>query len=207
MSNEEQRDTETAKHSPEASSSVLQALNDTLDVYEDTPPIAVLIKEKRKEKGLSQREFSRRTDVTNVHLSRLERGECNPAIRTLTKLAPFLGYPLETLLAASHYQGVLPSDTPTYIDLEGQAINLEQAARSMYRIDGELFLLVWNFYKQFSASDSEVLKVLLKSTAECQGMTGHDENTGSKGFFAEALTDLKQFILSFGKMAHAATDQ
>ena len=64
---------------------------------------------------------------------------------------------------------------PTYVDLDGQVIDLEQTARIMYHMDGELFLLVQNFYKQYSATDSEVLKILFKSIAECQRITEKED--------------------------------
>lgn len=207
MNNEEQSDTETSKYTVETFSSVLSDANNTLNSYEETPTIAELIKQARKRKELSQIALSERADVSNVHLSRIERGECNPTIRTLAKLAPFLGYPIETLLAASHYQGTLPSDTPTYVDFDGQVIDLEQTARFMYHMDGELFLLVQNFYKKYSAADSEVLKILFKSIAECQRITETEEKTHSKHIFVEAFTNLKQFIVSFGKMAHATINK
>ncbi|MBD5510756.1 MAG: helix-turn-helix transcriptional regulator [Lachnospiraceae bacterium] len=203
MNNEEQADTEASKYTKETFSGVLPDADNTLNSYEETPTIADLIKQERKRKELSQIDLSGRADVSNVHLSRIERGECNPTIRTLTKLAPFLGYSIETLLAASHYQGELPSDTPTFVDFDGQVINLEQIANFMYHVDGELLLLVHNFYKQYSAADSEVLKILLKSMAECRRITEKEEKTNSKHIFAETFTNLKQFIVSFGKMAHA----
>lgn len=203
MNNEEQSDTEASKYTKETFSGVLPDADNTLNSYEETPTIANLIKQERKRKELSQIDLSGRADVSNVHLSRIERGECNPTIRTLTKLAPFLGYPIETLLAASHYQGSLPSDTPTFVDFDGQVINLEQIASFMYHVDGELLLLVHNFYKQYSVADSEVLKILLKSMAECRRITEKEEKTNSKHIFAETFTNLKQFIISFGKMAHA----
>ncbi|MDE7382971.1 MAG: helix-turn-helix transcriptional regulator [Treponemataceae bacterium] len=203
MNNEEQSDTEASKYTKEIFSGVLPDADNTLNSYEETPTIADLIKQERKRKELSQIDLSGTADVSNVHLSRIERGECNPTIRTLAKLAPFLGYSIETLLAASHYQGTLPSDTPTFVDLDGQVIDLEQTARFMYHVDGELFLLARNFYKQYSAADSEVLKILLKSMAECRRITEREEKTNSKHIFAETFTNLKQFIMSFGKMAHA----
>ena len=206
MNNEEKHDTEASKHPAEIMSDAVPVLGYTSDPVEETPPIAELIKLMRKEKGLSQIELSQKIDVTNVQLSRIERGECTPTVRTLIKLAPHLGYSLETLLAASHYQGTLPSSTPTYVDLEGQMIDLGQAARSMYRIDGELFLLFWNFFRQYSSYDSEVLKVLLKGMAKSHLMTEQEENASPGQPFTDAFTHLKQFILSFGKMASAATD-
>lgn len=206
MNNEEKHDTEASKHPAEIVSDAVPIAGYTFSLVEETPPITDLIKLERKERGLSQLEFSQKADITNVQLSRIEQGKCIPTVRTLTKLAPFLGYPLETLLAASHYQGTLPSSTPTYVDLEGQRIDLEQAARTMYRTDGELFLLFWGFFRQYSSSDSEVLKVLLKSMAKTNHTTEQEENASSRQPFTDAFTHLKQFILSFGKMAPAATD-
>lgn len=206
MENEKKHDTEVSKHPVNTASNAVFIANPALDSVEEILPIADLIKQERRKRGLSQLEFSQKSNVTNVQLSRIEHGECIPTVRTLIKLAPFLGYPLETLLVASHYQGSLPSAGPTYVDVKGEIVDLEQAACTMYRTDGELFLLFWDFFRQYSSSDSEVVKVLLKSMAKTHQTTEQAENTNSMQLFTDAFTHLKQFILSFWKMASATTD-
>lgn len=215
MNNDENYDTESGNHSVQTLSDVSHATDNASIMLEEIPPIATLIKQERTKKKISQKKFSLNTDITNVHLSRIERGECVPSVRTLTRFAPYLGYPMETLLIASHYQGSLPSSTPTYVDLNGQVIDLEKAAQSMYHIDGELLLLIWNFYMNYTISDSELLKVLLKGIDICQRTTtvkDMDTNvstnsnvaceTSSNHLFVEAFKNLKEFIFSFSKLVH-----
>lgn len=213
MNNEENYDSDPGKHTIKIFPEALGYLNNTLPA-DEIPPIDVLIKQERTKKEISQKELAKNGDVTNIQISRIERGECNPSVRTLVRLAPYLGYPLEILLIASHYRGNLPTVTPTYIDLDGRVIDLEQAVQSMYQIDGELLLLMIDFYKNYTLSEGKLLKILLKSIAECRNTNTEAANTvvpdedksnkkvNSSHRFAEAFSNLKQFIFSFDKLVH-----
>ena len=198
------------------------AFPDSVPETSEIIPIAELIKLTRKNKGLSQKALAAKTGITNVHLSRIENGEANPSVRTLVKLAPILGYSLEDLLIASHYQGELPSSTPTYLDFNGNIIDLISVVSFMYHTDGELLLLLWTFYQNYSASDSELLKIIIKSINECQNVIDEDLGThnsnndtskedisnqknSSDNLFISAFNDLKQFIFSFDKIVHPQT--
>ncbi len=178
-----------------------------------------LLKQGRKAKGLSQKALSAKIGITNVQLSRIENGDSLPSVSTLTKLAPILGYSLEELLIASNYQGKLPSSTPTYLDLNGKVIDLTLIAQTMYRTDGELLLLLWDFYQDYTASDGELLKIVARSITECRKVTeedvaSHNQNSNSsnepaldskvlqKNLFISAFNHLKQFLFSFDKLAH-----
>ncbi|SFS73345.1 Helix-turn-helix [Succinivibrio dextrinosolvens] len=52
----------------------------------------------RKEKGLTQKELSELTGITQADLSKIENGNANPSIRTLKKLAAGLGKRLQVSL-------------------------------------------------------------------------------------------------------------
>ena len=41
----------------------------------------------RKESGLTQKELSERTGITQADISRLEKGNANPSLKTLQRLA------------------------------------------------------------------------------------------------------------------------
>ena len=45
----------------------------------------------RKQSGLTQKELSERTGITQGDISKLERGNANPSIRTLQRLANGMG--------------------------------------------------------------------------------------------------------------------
>ena len=212
MNNEENHDSEsgtsTYKVFPE---NTLGYISD-MPPLEEIAPIDVLLKQERAKKEISQKDLAKVGDITNIQISRIERGESSPSVRTLVRLAPYLGYPLEDLLIASHYRGTLPTVKPTYIDLDGRAIDLEQAAQTMYRIDGELLLLMIDLYKNYTISDGKLLKILLKSIAECRNTDTKYSNSSdekkpgkeakSNHLFINAFNNLKQFIFSFNEMAH-----
>ena len=48
----------------------------------------------RKENGLTQKQLSDRTGITQADISRLESGNANPSLRTLQRLAEGLGMKL-----------------------------------------------------------------------------------------------------------------
>ena len=49
----------------------------------------------RKESGLTQKELSERTGIAQSDISRLERGNANPSLRTLQRLAEGMGMKLK----------------------------------------------------------------------------------------------------------------
>ena len=51
--------------------------------------------EMRKERGLTQKELSARTGITQGDISRLENGNGNPSIKTLKRLADAMGMSLK----------------------------------------------------------------------------------------------------------------
>jgi transcriptional regulator with XRE-family HTH domain len=61
--------------------------------------LGALLREERRAAGLSQRELSERTNVSNAYLSQVERGRHEPSLRVLTSVASTLGVSLESLLA------------------------------------------------------------------------------------------------------------
>lgn len=59
------------------------------------------IQEIRLTKGLSLRALAKRADVSVAYLSKLERGEANPTVGLLKRIADALGAPLDTLVDSS----------------------------------------------------------------------------------------------------------
>lgn len=62
----------------------------------DQPERAIIqaIIDARKQSGLTQKELSERTGITQGDISKLERGNANPSIRTLQRLAAGMGMKL-----------------------------------------------------------------------------------------------------------------
>ena len=176
------------------------------------PPFPNLMKEAREMKQISQKTLSQKSGLTNVQISRLESKKCSPSIRTLAKLAPFLGYCLEDLLLSASYSGTVESDKPTYTDTDGNVIDLQQEMQNMYRIDGELLLLFIKFFKHYTLADGELLKIILQNIEEYRGLdlseSQSDEmpkkaDTAKKEAYAELFDNLKRFLISFDKAKNA----
>ncbi len=65
--------------------------------YESLQPEHAIIQaliDARKESGLTQKELSERTGIAQGDISKLERGNGNPSIRTLQRLAKGMGMTL-----------------------------------------------------------------------------------------------------------------
>jgi transcriptional regulator with XRE-family HTH domain len=69
--------------------------------------LGALLRAERTAAGLSLRELSERTNVSNAYLSQVERGRHEPSLRVLTAVASTLGLSLESLLARA---GILEPD-------------------------------------------------------------------------------------------------
>ena len=54
----------------------------------------------RKESGLTQKELAARTGIAQADISKLERGNANPSLRTLQRLAAGMGRRLKIEFAA-----------------------------------------------------------------------------------------------------------
>ena len=57
----------------------------------------------RRSIGLSQTEFAEKINLNRSHLSSIERGEENPTIDTLERVATVLGIPLHILMIERSY--------------------------------------------------------------------------------------------------------
>ena len=66
--------------------------------YEALEPEYIIMRamiEARREEGLTQKELSERSGITQADISRLENGNANPSIRTLQRLANAMGKTLK----------------------------------------------------------------------------------------------------------------
>jgi transcriptional regulator with XRE-family HTH domain len=61
------------------------------------------IREIRKKRKLSQTELAEKADVSFITISRIERGERDPHVRTLARIAKGLGVPAFELLRSANY--------------------------------------------------------------------------------------------------------
>lgn len=69
------------------------------DALEPEFAIIQAIIDARKETGLTQKELSERTGINQADISKLERGNANPSLRTLKRLAAGMGRTLKVEFA------------------------------------------------------------------------------------------------------------
>ena len=174
-------------------------------IYEQLEPINLLIKNTRERKNISQEDLAKKCNISNVQLSRIEQGKCRPSIRTLCRLAPFLGYDLDDLLLASSYSGTVPSSVPKYINLEEKVFDLSETAKHMYRVDGELFLIFSDFIDNSNLEDIEMVKDLLT----CMNTFYKNSNSIIDKKYETSIFDLfknlKNYIFAFIKLFKLAS--
>lgn len=72
--------------------------NTTIAPSELRSSLATNVRRARLERGWSLREFAGRADVSKALLSKIERGEGNPSIETLYRIAAAIGCPMSELL-------------------------------------------------------------------------------------------------------------
>ena len=65
--------------------------------------LANLVKEKRLEKELSQREFSKILGMSNSYVAHLEGGKIQPSVGTLRSISATLGIPYNKLAILAKY--------------------------------------------------------------------------------------------------------
>ena len=61
------------------------------DALQPELTIAQAMIDARKESGLTQKQLSERTGIAQADISKLERGNANPSLRTLQRLAAGMG--------------------------------------------------------------------------------------------------------------------
>ena len=61
------------------------------DTLQPELAIAQAMIDARKESGLTQKQLSERTGIAQAYISKLERGNANPSLRTLQRLAAGMG--------------------------------------------------------------------------------------------------------------------
>ena len=61
------------------------------DTLQPELTIAQAMIDARKESGLTQKQLSERTGIAQADISKLERGNANPSLRTLQRLAAGMG--------------------------------------------------------------------------------------------------------------------
>ena len=93
--------------------------------------IGILIRNRRKELGMNQAELSKRSTLSQAHVSRIEAGISYPSVFTILKLAKGLQLPPEALIAAAEPHGKWSPGT----DEADRKRGVFNAVRGMYGLD------------------------------------------------------------------------
>src|SRR6476646_9614566 len=111
--------------------------------------VANAIKEQRNALGISQEELAARAGLHRTYVSEVERGERNPSITSIEKLAQALEISITSLLAPSRSSAVpggaleilLVEDSPIDVELTKNAFRKAQITNPLHVVsDGEAAL-------------------------------------------------------------------
>jgi HTH-type transcriptional regulator, competence development regulator len=124
------------------------------------------IKKLRSDNGLSQRDLSAVSGISNAEISRIETGERkNPSYLVLKAISPHLNIPYEKLLQKAGYIDSLEeserfADPNLEVDIE-KADNFLRRAASVYEKDEELVKLACKILESgLSEAELEIFKIL-----------------------------------------------
>lgn len=124
------------------------------------------IKKLRSDNGLSQRDLSAASGISNAEISRIETGERkNPSYLVLKAISPHLNIPYEKLLQKAGYIDSLEeserfADPNLEVDIE-KADNFLRRAISVYEKDEEWVKLACKVLESgLSEAELEVFKIL-----------------------------------------------
>ena len=119
------------------------------------------IHSRRKELNLSLRALAKEVDLTASFLSQLERGQADPSIRSLRKIANALGVPLIIFLADdTHADPVVRRDARKRLQLPGSQVVCELLTPSIQR-KMEVFVVT------VDPARGNIAKPLSQPTEEC----------------------------------------
>ena len=109
------------------------------------------IKIVRIRRGMSQKNFSQLTGISNEQICRIEHGVIRPSITYLKRIAGCLAEPFDRLLELSGYMGGLTEvfkytsnngKEEIYMDTSGNSINITEVGLKIYSKNPELLTLL-----------------------------------------------------------------
>ncbi len=119
------------------------------------------LRNKREDKKLSVRKLASKAKISYAELSRIENGK-RPTPSTLRKLSPYLSVPLDQLLITAGYNIQTDTDSPVYVDFNGNEINFKEKALKLYTKDVELFFQLDRWAEHCDKEDSELVNQFIQ---------------------------------------------
>lgn len=157
------------------------------------------LQNRREEKHLTVRQLAAKAKISYSELSKIENGK-SVTPSTLRRLSPHLSIAYDILMSKAGYSFQTDTDSPIYLDLEGNKINLEKHALKLYTRNVDLFFHLDQWINDSSDDDIELLIQFLcilkrkKSIEQEQNETSKDKPVFFKIF--NGLQALIQACLS-----------
>lgn len=162
----------------------------------DSDSVALLIKNARQRKRLTQKELAALIGITAVQLCRIENDECVPSRQTLQKLSGYIGVPYSELLIQAGYNNMKGDDR--LYKRDGSILDVHKLVNSIYRADSDFLSLFYDFETIGTEENVEVIRILLKAMrkeAEIQSHPIAEANRLSQ-YFSNFFVPLKRFIVT-----------
>ena len=119
------------------------------------------LRNKRTEKKMTLRQLASKAKIGYSELSRIEHGKAaSPS--TLRKLSPYLTEPFNTLLFKAGFSFQTNTDSPIYVDLHGNEVNLEEKALKLYSKNVELFFQLDQWIENSSEEDIALISQFIQ---------------------------------------------
>lgn len=154
------------------------------------------IKELRESKGLTQKELGKRIGVTAVTITRYERGDRNPSIKILNKIADALEVPVNILINDKTFSFILLSKLIENIKSD----NPLKKISDLTSIDYQYLLYTYSSSGELNLDAQKKILSCLNTLNEWVLMELHTDITLNKNFFVEdEILDFIEALLGIDK--------
>lgn len=119
----------------------------------------MILRELRKEVGLSQKEFAQKFNLTQATISDWEIGKVEPSITWLIKLADYFEVSIDYLVGHTDDTGVIQNNSPALTIIEQEVVDCMRNVGDMER---EIITdTAKNVYKAYKSNKSKTSKYSL----------------------------------------------
>ena len=158
--------------------------------------VGSIIRQARKEKGLTQKELASLSGITPVQLCRIENDESIPTKSSLRSISAHVGIEYTTLLVCAGYNNI--EGKQIFYKTDGSELDINRLIHSIYKVDSDLLDYFDNFEDIGTSENVTVIKLILQAMRKevnvCDTVHGTDAEINS--FFKRSFQALKRFIIS-----------
>lgn len=166
----------------------------------DIKSLSAIIKEARTSRGLTQREFAQKLDITQAQLCRLENShQPHPTKKTLLALRPYVNLSYSQLLVAAGYKDIVTPDQE-YSGLSNEVIDPTKIINDIFRTDPSFLEYLKDFSQYGTPENVNVLKLLIQTMRDAEMEVETPKNRGMKKRFQY----LKEYIVGILSISETA---